>query len=117
MEEPWLLSAKSLPSNSRLMATVANGYLGTRVYGDILHVNGVYNGSVGDCHRANVPSPLNVQLVISKEDILDETYSLNIRTGNVCSSFSCTVIKILFYLWLVGNITNLAYLCEHLCVS
>ncbi|CAI9550237.1 unnamed protein product, partial [Staurois parvus] len=96
MEEgPWIFSTKSLPSDSRLMATLANGYLGTRVYGDVLHVNGVYNGSVGDCHRANVPSPLNVQLDISKEEIMEETFSLNIRTGTFshtiqCSSFTAT---------------------------
>ncbi|XP_063801146.1 protein-glucosylgalactosylhydroxylysine glucosidase isoform X2 [Pseudophryne corroboree] len=94
-DDPWIFSAKSLPSDPRLMATMANGYLGTRVYGDFLHVNGVYNGTVGDCHRANVPSPLNVQLYVPKEKVLDESFSLDIKTGTFrhmlqCSSFTAT---------------------------
>ncbi|KAM4617573.1 protein-glucosylgalactosylhydroxylysine glucosidase [Discoglossus pictus] len=94
-DDPWTFTTNSLPSDPRLMATVANGYLGTRVYGDILHVNGVYNGPVGDCHRANVPSPLNVQLCPAKEEVVSENFSLNIKTGTFshrleCSSFTAT---------------------------
>lgn len=115
MEEgPWIFSNKSLPSDSRLMATMTNGYLGTRVYGDVLHVNGVYNGSVGDCHRANVPSPLDIQLAISKEEIMDESFSLNIRTGTFshsiqCSSFTATqqIFAHRFHRHLLVNIISL----------
>ncbi|XP_073419378.1 protein-glucosylgalactosylhydroxylysine glucosidase isoform X1 [Dendrobates tinctorius] len=94
-DDPWIFSTKSLPSDSRLMATMANGYLGTRVYGEVLHVNGIYNGSVGDCHRANVPSPLHVRLCIKKEELIDERFSLDVKTGTFshaiqCSTFTAT---------------------------
>ncbi|KAG9462982.1 hypothetical protein GDO78_022677, partial [Eleutherodactylus coqui] len=79
-DDPWRFIAKSLPSDPRLMATMTNGYLGTRVYGEVLHVNGIYNGSVGDCHRANVPSPLNVRLCAKKEEVVDERFCLDIKT-------------------------------------
>ncbi|XP_068117140.1 protein-glucosylgalactosylhydroxylysine glucosidase [Hyperolius riggenbachi] len=93
-EAPWIFSSRSLPSDPSLLATVTNGYLGTRVYGDVLHVNGIYNGCVGDCHRVSVPSPLNVQLAVSEEGV-DESFSLNIKTGTFthavqCSSFTAT---------------------------
>ncbi|XP_071974078.1 protein-glucosylgalactosylhydroxylysine glucosidase [Engystomops pustulosus] len=92
---PWIFVAKSLPSDTRFMATMANGYLGTRVFGEVLHVNGVYNGSVGDCHRATVPSPLNVRLCVNMEDIVDEKFCLDIKTGTFshtiqCSTFTAT---------------------------
>ncbi|KAM9302159.1 protein-glucosylgalactosylhydroxylysine glucosidase [Gastrophryne carolinensis] len=87
---PWIFHAKCLPSDPRLMATVANGYLGTRVYGDFLHVNGVYNGSVGDCHRANVPSPVNVRIDGAKQEVKDESFSLNIKTGTFSHKIRCS---------------------------
>ncbi|XP_063294843.1 protein-glucosylgalactosylhydroxylysine glucosidase isoform X1 [Pelobates fuscus] len=93
--DPWTFSTNSLPSDPRLMTTVANGYLGTRIFGDVLHVNGLYNGAVGDCHRADVPSPLSVRLCATKEEIVDESFSLSIKTGTFshilqCSSFTAT---------------------------
>ncbi|KFP91162.1 Acid trehalase-like 1, partial [Apaloderma vittatum] len=63
------------------LPTVTNAYLGTRVYRDILHVNGVYNGAVGDTHRADVPSPVNVRMTVPSVDSLAETFSLDTRTG------------------------------------
>ncbi|XP_056383482.1 protein-glucosylgalactosylhydroxylysine glucosidase isoform X2 [Hyla sarda] len=94
-EDPWIFSSKSLPSDPRLMATMANGYLGTRAYGEVLHVNGIYNGPVGDCHRANVPSPLNVSFSVTKEEIVDERFCLDVKTGTFshtlqCSTFTAT---------------------------
>ncbi|XP_069821516.1 protein-glucosylgalactosylhydroxylysine glucosidase isoform X1 [Dendropsophus ebraccatus] len=93
--DPWIFLTKSLPSDTRFMATMANGYLGTRAYGEVLHVNGVYNGSVGDCHRANVPSPLNVRLCVKKEEVVDEEFCLDVKTGTFshtlqCSTFTAT---------------------------
>lgn len=61
-EDPTLFVAHSLPSDRRLWASVTNAYLGTRVYHDTLHVSGIYNGALGDTHRAVLPSPLNIQL-------------------------------------------------------
>uniref|UniRef100_A0A8C4Y686 Protein-glucosylgalactosylhydroxylysine glucosidase n=1 Tax=Gopherus evgoodei TaxID=1825980 RepID=A0A8C4Y686_9SAUR len=79
--DPAVFTSSTLPSDPRLLATVTNAYLGTRVYRDILHVNGVYNGAVGDTHRANVPSPVNVRINGPGENGLTETFALNTRTG------------------------------------
>lgn len=85
-EDPAVFTSASLPSDPRLLATVTNAYLGTRVYRDILHVNGVYNGAVGDTHRADVPSPVNVRMAVPGADSLAETFTLNTRTGKQQSS-------------------------------
>ncbi|KAM3920761.1 protein-glucosylgalactosylhydroxylysine glucosidase isoform 2-T2 [Leptodactylus fuscus] len=93
-DDPWIFSAKSLPSDPRLIAIMANGYLGTRAYGEVLHVNGIYNGSVGDCHRANVPSPLNVRLCVNKEEVVDEKFCLNIKTGTFSHTLQCSTFTV-----------------------
>ncbi|KAH1172401.1 hypothetical protein KIL84_008019 [Mauremys mutica] len=79
--DPAVFTSSTLPSDPRLLATVTNAYLGTRVYRDIFHVNGVYNGAVGDTHRADVPSPVNVRINVLGENGLTETFTLNTRTG------------------------------------
>ncbi|NXY00489.1 PGGHG glucosidase, partial [Centropus bengalensis] len=79
--DPTVFTSTSLPSDPRLLATVTNAYLGTRVYRDILHVNGVYNGAVGDTHRADVPSPINVRMAVPGVDSLAETFTLDTQTG------------------------------------
>ncbi|KAE8607665.1 hypothetical protein XENTR_v10011242 [Xenopus tropicalis] len=84
----WIFSSSSLPSDPRLMATLANGYLGTRVYGDVFHVNGVYNGAGGNCHRAEIPSPC-FKLVAAKEILLTENFALNIKRGTFIHTLQC----------------------------
>ncbi|XP_053417989.1 protein-glucosylgalactosylhydroxylysine glucosidase isoform X4 [Nycticebus coucang] len=83
-EDPTIFTAHSLPSDPRLLATVTNTYLGTRVYHDTLHVSGVYNGAGGDTHRAVLPSPLNVQLEVpaGMGEQLTETFALDTSTGS-----------------------------------
>ncbi|XP_059253487.1 protein-glucosylgalactosylhydroxylysine glucosidase isoform X1 [Mustela nigripes] len=83
-EDPTIFTARSLPSDPRLLATMTNTYLGTRVYHDTLHVSGVYNGASGDTHRAVLPSPLNVQLEVPGDtgDQLTETFVLDTNTGS-----------------------------------
>ncbi|XP_072322136.1 protein-glucosylgalactosylhydroxylysine glucosidase [Scyliorhinus torazame] len=83
-DDPAIFSSDTLPSDLRFMATVANGYLGTRVYGDVMHINGVYNGENGDSCRADVPSTVNVRVTVPGESSLKETYTLNTRTGMFC---------------------------------
>lgn len=80
-EDPAVFTSTSLPLDPRLLATVTNAYLGTRVYRDILHVNGVYNGAVGNTHRADIPSPVNVRMTVPGVDSPAETFILNTRTG------------------------------------
>lgn len=80
-EDPAVFTSTCLPSDPRLLATVTNAYLGTRVYRNILHVSGVYNGAVGDTHRADIPSPVNVKMTAPDGDVPVETFTLNTRTG------------------------------------
>ncbi|NXP10709.1 PGGHG glucosidase, partial [Thinocorus orbignyianus] len=80
-EDPAVFTSTSLPSDPRLLATLTNAYLGTRLYRDVLHVNGVYNGAVGDTHRADVPSPVNVRMAVPGVDNPAEIFTLNTRTG------------------------------------
>nr|BAR88294.1 protein-glucosylgalactosylhydroxylysine glucosidase [Gallus gallus] len=80
-EDPAVFTSTCLPSDSRLLATVTNAYLGTRVYRNILHVSGVYNGAAGDTHRADIPSPVNVRMTVPDGDVPVETFTLNTRTG------------------------------------
>ncbi|XP_061209583.1 protein-glucosylgalactosylhydroxylysine glucosidase [Neopsephotus bourkii] len=80
-EDPAVFSSSSLPADPRLLATVTNAYLGTRVYREVLHVSGVYSGAAGDAHRADVPSPANVRMAVPGEGGLEETFTLDTRTG------------------------------------
>ncbi|XP_012589810.1 PREDICTED: acid trehalase-like protein 1 [Condylura cristata] len=83
-EDPTIFRAHSLPSDPRLLATVTNSYLGTRVYGTALHVSGVYNGAGGDTHRAVLPSPLNMRLEapIGAGEQLVSTFALDTNSGS-----------------------------------
>lgn len=83
-EDPTLFTAHSLPSDRRLWASVTNAYLGTRVYHDTLHVSGIYNGALGDTHRAVLPSPLNIQLEapVGTGEQLTKTFVLDTNTGS-----------------------------------
>lgn len=83
-EDPTVFTAHSLPSDPRLWATVTNAYLGTRVYHNVLHVSGVYNGAGRDTHRAILPSPLNVQLEApaGTGEPLTKTFGLDTNTGS-----------------------------------
>ncbi|XP_040607719.1 protein-glucosylgalactosylhydroxylysine glucosidase isoform X3 [Mesocricetus auratus] len=82
-DDPTIFSTHSLPSDPRFWATVTNSYLGTRVYHDTIHVNGVYNGTGGHTHRAILPSPLNVQLEVpAGTERLAETFALDTNTGS-----------------------------------
>ncbi|NWI10896.1 PGGHG glucosidase, partial [Crypturellus soui] len=95
-EDPAVFSCASLPADPRLLATVTNAYLGTRVYRDVLHVIGVYNGAAGDTHRADIPSPANVRMVKPGADELSETFALDTRTGtfsHVLRSADCTATQ------------------------
>ncbi|XP_012930123.1 protein-glucosylgalactosylhydroxylysine glucosidase isoform X6 [Heterocephalus glaber] len=82
--DPTVFASHSLPRDPRLLATVTNVYLGTRVYHDTLHVSGVYNGARGSTHRAVLPSPLNVRLEApaGKGAQLTQTFALDTNTGS-----------------------------------
>ncbi|XP_043938824.1 protein-glucosylgalactosylhydroxylysine glucosidase [Protopterus annectens] len=106
-DDPAVFTTDTLPSDPRFMATVANGYLGTKIYDKILHVNGVYNGGVGDCHRADVPSPVNVRLNIHSEKELKQRFTLNTRTGTFTHTLSSDDYLVTQYIFAHRSLVNL----------
>eukprot|EP00066_Takifugu_rubripes_P004399 XP_003967747.1 PREDICTED: acid trehalase-like protein 1 isoform X2 [Takifugu rubripes] len=77
--DPYLFTADSLPTDPRFLPPLANGLLGWRVYNDVMHMGGVYNGEGGRCHRADVPCPLAV--VMRVEASARQEYTLDARAG------------------------------------
>uniref|UniRef100_UPI003AAA9432 protein-glucosylgalactosylhydroxylysine glucosidase isoform X1 n=2 Tax=Centroberyx gerrardi TaxID=166262 RepID=UPI003AAA9432 len=77
--DPYIFSTDTLPPDPRFLPPLANGLLGWRVYNNIMHMGGVYNGEGGHCHRADVPCPLAVKIAV--EEPAQHTYSLDTHTG------------------------------------
>ncbi|XP_017261100.1 protein-glucosylgalactosylhydroxylysine glucosidase isoform X2 [Kryptolebias marmoratus] len=77
--DPYIFTSDSLPADPRFLPPLANGLLGWRVYSDVMHMGGVYNGEGGHCHRADVPCPLAVK--VETEDPAQHSYTLNTHTG------------------------------------
>ncbi|XP_065085589.1 protein-glucosylgalactosylhydroxylysine glucosidase-like [Ochlerotatus camptorhynchus] len=57
----FLFTANRLPAKA-VTPTLANGNIGFVVYGDAVHMNGVYNGRRGLSHRARIPNYANIQI-------------------------------------------------------
>ncbi|XP_065492067.1 protein-glucosylgalactosylhydroxylysine glucosidase isoform X2 [Caloenas nicobarica] len=96
--DPAVFSAAALPADPRLLPTLTNACLGTRLYRDVLHLNGVYNGAAGDTHRADVPSPLNVRMGLPGGRPA-ETFTLDTRAGtfsHVLRAADCTATHQLY---------------------
>ncbi|NXH41037.1 PGGHG glucosidase, partial [Dicaeum eximium] len=85
--DPGVFMATALPGDPRLLPTVTNAFLGTRVFRDILHGAGVYSGAAGDTHRADVPSPLGLRMAAPGAHSPAESFTLNTWTG----TFSHTI--------------------------
>ncbi|XP_064169079.1 protein-glucosylgalactosylhydroxylysine glucosidase isoform X2 [Anguilla rostrata] len=77
--DPYIFSTDTLPSDERFLPPLANGLLGWRVFGDRMHMGGVYNGEAGECHRADLPCPMAVRLKL--EEPGRHAYSLDTHTG------------------------------------
>lgn len=105
-EDPAVFTSTCLPSDSRLLATVTNAYLGTRVYRNILHVSGVYNGAAGDTHRADIPSPVNVRMTVPDGDVPVETFTLNTRTGKEQCVSRIYLFLLLKDIWSINSIVH-----------
>ncbi|RLV97182.1 hypothetical protein DV515_00011997 [Chloebia gouldiae] len=84
---PGVFTATALPGDPRLLPTVTNTFLGTRVFRDILHAAGVYSGAAGDTHRADIPSPLGLRMAAPGTCSPAESFTLNTWTG----TFSHTI--------------------------
>uniref|UniRef100_A0A8C9N0K0 Protein-glucosylgalactosylhydroxylysine glucosidase n=1 Tax=Serinus canaria TaxID=9135 RepID=A0A8C9N0K0_SERCA len=79
--DPGVFTATALPGDPRLLPTVTNAFLGTRVFRDILHAAGVYSGAAGDTHRADVPSPLGLRMAAPGARSPAQSFTLNTWTG------------------------------------
>lgn len=92
--DPYIFTTYTLPSNLRFLPPLANGHLGWRVYNNIMHMGGVYNGEGGRCHRADVPCPLAVKVEL--EEPVQHTYSLDTHKGRLsCAGvFSMVLLPI-----------------------
>uniref|UniRef100_A0A182IXF6 Protein-glucosylgalactosylhydroxylysine glucosidase n=1 Tax=Anopheles atroparvus TaxID=41427 RepID=A0A182IXF6_ANOAO len=70
--------------NKAVTPTLANGHLGFVVYGDSVHLNGVYNGLKGVSHRARIPNFANIQLANCSSLLAQPKncrYQLDMRNG------------------------------------
>ncbi|XP_036390438.1 protein-glucosylgalactosylhydroxylysine glucosidase isoform X1 [Megalops cyprinoides] len=89
--DPYIFTSDTLPSDQRFFPPLTNGMLGWRVFSDMMHMGGVYNGEGGDCHRANLPCPLAVKIQLEESGA--HTYSLDTHTGvfmhSVCTASVC----------------------------
>lgn len=79
--------------NGTIMPSVANGYIGTVIYSDSVHVSGVYNGKAypkkkpiypvyfyQHAHRARIPSTASIDFSVT--DIQGKTsYALDVKEG------------------------------------
>ena len=81
MSSSTVFTTDTLPTDDRLMATIGNGYLATRVFSDTIYVSGVYNGRRREpSHRARVPSTAATR-DSSGKDAHTTNYSLDVAKG------------------------------------
>ncbi|XP_036962943.1 protein-glucosylgalactosylhydroxylysine glucosidase isoform X1 [Acanthopagrus latus] len=95
--DPYIFSTDTLPADRRFLPPLANGRLGWRVYSNIMHMGGVYNGEGGRCHRADVPCPFAVE--VETEETTQHTYSLDTHSGiftHTLSSANVTISQSLY---------------------
>lgn len=77
--DPYIFSTDTLPTDLRFLPPLANGLLGWKVYDNIMHMGGVYNGDEGRTHRADLPCPLAVKM--ETEELAKHSYCLDTHTG------------------------------------
>ena len=58
MSGDYIISSATLPDESNNNAILSNSFVGHRLHGNTVHVNGLYNGYTTKCHRARIPCPL-----------------------------------------------------------
>ena len=79
----WVYSCDMLPHNQELLATISNGFLGTRIFSESIYAAGIFNGDRLNSHRASIPSTLPVEISLENvpEDKLKTLYTLNAKNG------------------------------------
>ncbi|XP_019931929.3 protein-glucosylgalactosylhydroxylysine glucosidase [Aedes albopictus] len=79
----FLFTANRLPAKA-VTPTLANGNIAFVVYGDAVHMNGVYNGQQGLSHRARIPNYANLQMPYCSSSLAEPTgcsYQLDMKNN------------------------------------
>lgn len=65
------------------MPSIGNGQLATGVYTDTVYMNGLYNGELGESHRARIPSQINIRMSVgANQTVTDQRFILDTEKGN-----------------------------------
>ena len=75
--------------NERILPSVGNGHLATNVWTDTIFINGVYNGLLGNSHRARIQNIHASDFNITGCSNPTRTYRLDTRKGVVEEELSC----------------------------
>ncbi|XP_055642613.1 protein-glucosylgalactosylhydroxylysine glucosidase-like [Toxorhynchites rutilus septentrionalis] len=89
-EENFLFTAKRLPPQA-VTPTLANGNIAFVVYGNAVHMNGVYNGFRGVSHRARIPNLANIQIAYCASFVAHPfgcSYQLDMRKNMFRTTFA-----------------------------
>ena len=78
-----------LPKNAKFLPTVGNGHIATKIHGDYIFMNNLYNGYKGESHRAEIPSTVNINITeIEPPCNYTRKYSLNVAQGKTLSLYA-----------------------------
>lgn len=96
---PYEVRSSSLPLlhdrvtiNSRYMPTLGNGHIAVTVYDDAMYMNGLYEGTGENSHRAKIPVVLMGRVNFSSIEIDKRAirkYTLNSRDGYFLETIDC----------------------------
>ena len=86
--DDYTISSAKLPANKNNNVILSNSFLGHRLHGDTVHMNGLYNGHTTSCHRARIPCPfpyVTNPASLYTLDCRNATYTVN--GGSFCQVF------------------------------
>ncbi|XP_032795803.2 protein-glucosylgalactosylhydroxylysine glucosidase [Daphnia magna] len=77
-----IFESNSLPIDELEMPSIGNGQLATGVYTDTVYMNGLYNGELGESHRARIPSQINIRMSVgANQTVTDQRFILDTEKG------------------------------------
>ena len=78
----WLFASNELPHNKDLLPTIANGFLGTRIFSSCIYAAGIFNGDHLNSHRAAIPSTVPFDITLQGvPGKLEKSYTINAKLG------------------------------------
>lgn len=73
-----------MPSDELEMPSVGNGQLATVIYTDTVYMNGLYNGELGESHRARIPSQINIRMDVAPNiTVTQRRFILDTEKGTI----------------------------------